>query len=260
MSSCFQRREVAAMTVGKKSSYRAGAFFLFVLLLAHPLAGHAKDGKQDQLLASRIIDQAVFNKQGEKVGQVDDLIVKRRNGLVTKLTVELGGFDLGDKLIAVWFGDAEIGKNGGIVLDVTREQLAKKPAFSYQESGLRPEYFQARPYAGPSYYAPPIFFYPPSPSRLFPAERAFSPRRFLASDVIDHYVINERGEYLGEVKDLLINKKDRIDKILISSGGILGEDTYIALPYKPLGFTVFGSIYDIGLRELKNLPRYHHED
>jgi sporulation protein YlmC with PRC-barrel domain len=248
------------MTVGKKSSYRAGAFFLFVLLLAHPLAGHAKDGKQDQLLASRIIDQAVFNKQGEKVGQVDDLIVKRRNGLVTKLTVELGGFDLGDKLIAVWFGDAEIGKNGGIVLDVTREQLAKKPAFSYRESGLRPEYFQARPYAGPSYYAPPIFYYPPSPSRFLPAERAFSPRRFLATDVIDEYLINERGEYLGEVKDLLINGKDRIDKILISSGGIVGEDTYIALPYKPLGFTAYGSIYDIALRELKNLPRYHPGD
>jgi hypothetical protein len=78
--------------------------------------------------------------------------------------------------------------------------------------------------------------------------------------VIDQYVINERGQYLGEVKDLLIDGKDRIDKILISSGCILGEDTYIALPYKPLGFTVYGSIYGIDLQELKNLPRYRPRD
>jgi hypothetical protein len=43
-----------------------------------------------------------------------------------------------------------------------------------------------------------------------------------------------------------------VEKIIISSVEILGKDIHVALPYKPLGFTPYGLIYDIMPGRLKD--------
>jgi hypothetical protein len=46
---------------------------------------------QEGFRASKIIDQAVKNTQGEEVGEVDDLIMSR-NGMIKKVILSTGGF------------------------------------------------------------------------------------------------------------------------------------------------------------------------
>jgi len=42
-----------------------------------------------------------------------------------------------------------------------------------------------------------------------------------------------------------------LKEFIIPSVNIMGEDTFIALPYEPLGFTAYGLVYDITRDELK---------
>lgn len=69
---------------------------------------------------------------------------------------------------------------------------------------------------------------------------------------MDRALINEQGKHIGWVEDLLINPKDNQgEKIIVSSGHLMGEDTYAALPYHPLGFTAYGLVYEMTPKELQ---------
>lgn len=91
-----------------------------------------------------------------------------------------------------------------------------------------------------------------------PEKWSFSPARFLASTVIDRRLTNEAGEDIGWLEDLLINPKNNtVEKIIISSEDILGENTRAALPFRPLVFSGYGLVvYDISPAEIKNMPTF----
>jgi hypothetical protein len=87
---------------------------------------------------------------------------------------------------------------------------------------------------------------------------AFSPSRFLASVITNRRMINEQGRDIGWIDDLLVNvEENKVEKIIISVEYVLrGGVSKLALPYKPLGFTGYGLVYDISLLNLKNMPEY----
>jgi uncharacterized protein YrrD len=226
-----------------------------MVFLAFPLSSQAQES-QKTLLAGRIIDADVYDENRQEIGEVDDLII-RRSGKVKKLTVEFGGFmDIGDKLVALSFKKFSM-KNGDVAAEATRQQLEKRPEINYYEEGFRPDYYyRARPYAGrPYHYPPPGYYYGPNTPRqpIEPYEWAFSPARFLASAIMDRRLINEEGEEIGTVKDLVIHRQsNQITKIVIASEEILGKEVHVGLSYKPLGFTAYGLVYDISPGELKD--------
>jgi sporulation protein YlmC with PRC-barrel domain len=227
---------------------------MILLVGGFPVSSLGEVG-ETTILTSRIIDQDVYDGNKKLIGEVDDLIIKR-SGRVKRLTVEFGGFlDFGDKLVVLPFKNFNM-KNGNIFLQQTEEELKKRPEFDYYRQGLRPGYYyRVRRYAEP-YRSPPLGYYyrqneingPPQPY-----EWALSPSRFLASVVMDRRLINEDGMDIGRVKDLLINREtNTIEKIIISSIYILGEDIHVALRYMPLGFTAYGLVYDIRPGDLKD--------
>jgi sporulation protein YlmC with PRC-barrel domain len=242
---------------------RAAVFVLSifgVMVFFNPSSSLAQ-GKRDLVLASRIIDGTVLTVQGKETGEVDDLII-RRSGKVKKITMEIGGFLIfGEKLVSVKPGKVQI-KDEKVVVNLTEEQLENKVEFNYYESGLRPGYYyRTRPY----YYAPRPYY---APYRPYPQTRseqgeewAHSPGRFLASVIMDRLLVNHEGISIGRLEDLLIDKDEyRVEKILLSSEEIRGEDSYVEIPYEPLGFGPYGLIYDISVEKLKNLPEYPYED
>jgi sporulation protein YlmC with PRC-barrel domain len=239
-----------------------GVVLLTLVFGGLPSVSHGQEA-ETSVLASRIIDQDVYDAKPQLIGEVDDIVI-RRSGRVKKLTVEFGGFlGIGDKLVAVSFKKFNL-KTGGIYLDATAQELEKMPEFNYYRKGLVPEYYysRVRPYQGPYDYP---LGYPQGPygprSLVPPDEWAFSPRSFLASVVLDRRVINEDGQDIGIVKDLLINRKNNmVAKVIISSEGILGNDTYVEVPYKPLGFTPYGVVYDITPAKLKEMPKYSYPE
>jgi len=233
-------------------------FLFFGLLLGGFSSGLQAQEEDVYVLASQIIDQDVYDEKNKLIGEVDDIII-RRSGRAKLLTVEFGGFlDIGDKLVALPFKRFSM-KNGNVALEVTEQQLEKKPEFDYYPQKLRPDYYyRGRPYAGRYRYSPHGYYYGPyGPNRpnapMEPYEWTFSPSRFLASTVMNRRLINEEGKDIGRVKDLMINRENNtVEKIIISSMDIPGEDVHVALPYQPLGFGAYGLVYDIMPRKLKD--------
>lgn len=80
--------------------------------------------------ASKIIGMDVVNREGEKVGDVEDIVLDQK-GNVTYAVVSTGGFlGVGDKLHAVpWRSLQTNTGTDKFLLDVDREKLRKAPGF-----------------------------------------------------------------------------------------------------------------------------------
>lgn len=231
----------------------------------------------DMVAASNWIDREIYGKNGNQFGEIDDLVIKR-SGKVKKVTIEVGGFlDIGDKLVAVSLDELQNlmeKENGKIILDTTEEQMENRKEFDYYRQGLRPDYYyRPRYYRRYGYYSyPPPYlrampYGPPPADRQAkpypegePYEWAFSPIRFLASALIDRQVINESGDYIGRVDDLLIDTQSaRVKKIILNVDDVRGDDSRVAIDYEPPGFTAYGIICDISRQQISKLPSYSDE-
>lgn len=219
-----------------------------------------EDPDDARWLASIVVDGDVVNEHGEKIGEVDDLVI-RRSGKVKKAAVEVGGFlDVFDKVVAVSFSNVSRLETGSLLVKATAEQLDQKPAFRYLEEGLQPDYYyRSRPYAGPPYYSPRGYFFRPESAYPPPEQWAFSPARYLATAVMDRNVMNPQGRSVGMIEDLLIEDGE-VNTLVLSSHRVLGEGVHVTVPYRPLGFTAFGLVYDIARQELKERPRYGYDE
>ncbi len=239
--------------------------FLCLALIGplHPASAGAQQDIPEEMLARSIVDHDVVNDRGEKIGEVDDLII-RRSGKVKKMTMEVGGFlDLLDKIVAVPFGDVRFPENGDVAVKASVEQLNRMPEYDYFEKGLRPEYYYRSPaYPRSPYYTRPGYALRPEPviPPGGPEQWTFSPARYLATVVLDRNVVSKNGRSLGRVQDLVIDEDAQVAAFILSSVRFLGEDVYVSLPYEPPGFTAYGLVCDITLQELKDLPEHPYED
>lgn len=94
--------------------------FLAAILLAPALAT-AADLYRDNWSAREMIDAPVRAANGERIGDVKDIIVDR-NGSISKVVVEVGGFfELGDQHIGVPWKDIKIGEDMAFVQVPLRE-------------------------------------------------------------------------------------------------------------------------------------------
>lgn len=94
---------------------------------------------RDDVLVSSLIRQPVLNEVGEKIGDVDDLIMDKQ-GHVSAVLVEVGSFiGVEEKLVAVPFSSLSIGfATAGkprIVAELSRPYLAEASVF--KAPGLR---------------------------------------------------------------------------------------------------------------------------
>jgi sporulation protein YlmC with PRC-barrel domain len=246
-------------------------------LLCLPLLSKAEE-IPDMIHASNWIDREVYDKNGNQFGEIDDLVIKR-SGRIKKVTIEVGGFlDIGDKLVAVSLGELQnlMEKGDGkIVLDTTEEKMEKRSEFDYYRQGLRPDYYyRPRYFRGYGYYPyPPPYMrtrpYGPQPpdrrAEVYPNDEpfdwAFSPTNYLASAIIDRRVINENGDYIGRVSDLLIDTgSGKVKKIVLNVDDVRGDDSRVAVPYEPPGFTAYGIVCDVGREEIRKMPNYSDEN
>ncbi|MCE2949947.1 MAG: PRC-barrel domain-containing protein [bacterium] len=80
--------------------------------------------------ASKIIGTNVRNRQGEKIGDVEDIVLDR-NGTVAYAVVSTGGFlGIGDRLHAIpWKALQPVANEDHLVLDIDRKRLQAAPGF-----------------------------------------------------------------------------------------------------------------------------------
>ena len=253
----------------------AGVFFFIPLFSGFAVE---EKGMQAQFRASKIIDEAVMNNQGQEVGEVDDLIMSR-SGKIKKVILSVGGFlEIGDRLVAIPFKQLHMGEGGELTYNVTREQIEKHPVFSYKQEGLHDYYYAPFPPPYGHYGIPvpkgyPGYFPYGQPYGPFPRSRhkgehrreypswswEYFPERIRVSALLDRSALNEDGYEVGELSDLIINQDGKVKEIVLSVGGFLEiEQKLVAIPFKPIKITDLGSVCDITQEQLKDLPAYHY--
>jgi uncharacterized protein YrrD len=81
--------------------------------------------------ASKLIGAPVYNEQGEKVGNIDDLIITPDRSLSYGVLAVGGFLGLGGRLVAIPVEQLRVEQDKLILPGATKEALKKVPEFRY---------------------------------------------------------------------------------------------------------------------------------
>jgi sporulation protein YlmC with PRC-barrel domain len=81
--------------------------------------------------ASKIIGEAVVNRQDEDLGEIHELVIDAKEGRLTYAVLSFGGFmGMGNKLFAMPWSAFEFAKHENkLILNVDKEKLKDAPGF-----------------------------------------------------------------------------------------------------------------------------------
>lgn len=88
------------------------------------------------IMSSKLVGQDVYNNQGDKIGNVADLVIA--NGkTITGIVLSVGGFlGMGEHYVLIEPSSMVLSDKNGLhgVVDTTKDALKNAPAFSYKKS------------------------------------------------------------------------------------------------------------------------------
>jgi len=92
-------------------------------------------GHTTAIRASRVIGTNVYNREGEKIGEIEDLILDKLSDHIMFAVIGFGGvFSVGEKFHAIpWSVLDFVPEQGGYVVPYTREQLEAAPVSTISE-------------------------------------------------------------------------------------------------------------------------------
>jgi sporulation protein YlmC with PRC-barrel domain len=111
-----------------------GATLAVLLACASPAALAATTQPEmtiqsDQLRAHKVIGASVYDRNNEKIGGVQDIVLNK-DGTVAQVVVDVGRFlGMGGKNVAIKFGDIKT-DNSRLTLDVTKDQLRQMAPYN----------------------------------------------------------------------------------------------------------------------------------
>jgi PRC-barrel domain len=123
--------------------------------------GSVATDETDRLIASNKVEgTAVYNRQGERLGEVDNFMVDKYSGQVAYAVMSFGGFlGIGESYHPLpWRVLTYDTGLGGYVVDLDKDKLQGAPSFTRDETpdwgnrdwGTRVhDYYGVRPYWGP---------------------------------------------------------------------------------------------------------------
>ena len=215
--------------------------------------------KGKNLRASALVGERVRNSAGDTLGEIDEIVIPSgdRDDMLVILSVG-GVLDVGDKLVALPYDDLRVSPDGDtFYLDRTEEQLKTAPAFTYDgevEAQVRSQpqverdtrapaettrAANDRPATGPDREADdrrvvdraandrPVTDRPrtAAPSTGTAAKSAnvvLDVFDYRASELIGSTVLDDRGESVGKVDDIVVSTEDDKLHVVIAIGGFAG--------------------------------------
>lgn len=105
----------------------------------------ATDQMTSVLTAKTLMDEPVRNRQGERVGKVEDYMLDLQSGCIQYAVLSFGGFlGMGEKMFAVpWQSMTLDTENHWFVLDIDKDRLEQAPGFDKRDwpmTGRNDEY------------------------------------------------------------------------------------------------------------------------
>jgi sporulation protein YlmC with PRC-barrel domain len=167
---------------------------------------------------SNLIGKRVTSPSGDDLGEIEDLLVMPDRARPPTVVISVGGvLDVGDKWFATSFDELIVpAESDSLILDKSEDELEKAPPFDYLRR------------AGESSGGP----------GAVGAAGANSISALLGATVVD-----ERGESIGEIDDLVVSARDPGTQAIVelnSGGGREADDRLVAIPFDELQIETSG--------------------
>jgi sporulation protein YlmC with PRC-barrel domain len=224
--------------------------------------------KGEDLRASKLVGARVRNAVGDSLGEIEELVIASKDRDDMLVIVSVGGLlDVGDKLVALPYDDLRVSPDGDtFYIDRTEAQLKAAPAFTYDaqaEVQARSERAVERDAPRVERDAPRVDRDAPRVDRDPPrapaatVQTAERPRTtaattttvaksnvvldvfdYRASDLIGATVLDDRGETVGKVDDIVVSTEDDKLHAVLAIGGFVGIGAkLVSIPFDDLQIT-----------------------
>jgi sporulation protein YlmC with PRC-barrel domain len=235
--------------------------------------------KGKNLRATELVGERVHNAAGETLGEIKELVIpSNRDRMLVILSV--GGLgDIRDKLVAVPYDDLRVSPDGhSFFLDRTEEQLKAEPEYSYEapanQAGSPRQAQRDAPSAAPAVTAtartdtdrPRATTPNAGPAKA--ENLALDAFDYRASDLIGATVLDDRGEHVAKVDDIVVSTEDNKLHAVLAVGGFAGFGAkLISMPFADLQITSSGDNPQVRVKmtgdQLQQLadsrPPFHYE-
>ncbi|MCW5601474.1 PRC-barrel domain-containing protein [Nitrosomonas sp.] len=187
-------------------------------------AAHVKLGPTNlayDINAQKLIDMNVVGQNGNTLGEIQDLVLSH-NKTISYAIVSVGGIlGVGEKLVTIPFHDLNINKTEEkVTLNLTEKQLEELPEFKFEYIGDRNYQTNDRPTTSSA----------DSKYNVANTDYDINAKKLFGMNVVD-----PSGKKLGELKDLLLSKSEKVIHAIVSTGGMLGMGKkLIAVPFHSL--------------------------
>jgi len=108
------------------------------------------------IAADKVNGTTVYNPNGEKLGEIEDIMIDKASGRAIYAIMSFGGFlGIGEKHHPIPWSTLKYDRQlEGYVVDMTREQLEGAPAYDTDELDWTPDYGRRvdQYYKAPSYW------------------------------------------------------------------------------------------------------------
>jgi sporulation protein YlmC with PRC-barrel domain len=206
--------------------------------------------KGADLRASELIGERVRNSEGKNLGEIEELVIPSGDQDDTLVILSVGGLlDVGDKLVALPYDDLRISPDGDtFYYDRTEEQLKAAPAFTYEAQAEAQQRSQRQVERGRDVTTAPAVSARVTTDRPHTAPSAATAAKssnlvldvfdYRASDLIGAAVLDDRGESVGKVDDIVVSTEDHKLHAVIAIGGFFGYGAkLISMPFDDLQIT-----------------------
>jgi sporulation protein YlmC with PRC-barrel domain len=223
--------------------------------------------KGEDLRASKLVGARVRNAMGDNLGEIEEIVIPTRDQDDMLVIVSVGGvLDVGDKLVALPYDDLRVSPDGDtFYFDRTEAQLKAAPAFTYEaqaeaqarsqrqvERDTSPAPTARADNDRPRTTEPRVTTTEPRVARTEPRVATTEPRvaatkssnvvldvfDYRASDLIGATVLDDRGESVAKIDDIVVSTEDDKLHAVLAIGGFVGFGAkLISIPFDDLRIT-----------------------
>lgn len=202
-----------------------------------------KDASGRVIRVTKLLDANVRNTKGEKIGEIEDLVIDREEGVVAYAVLSFGGFlGIGEKYFAIPFQSVKRNEDEKfVILDASKEQLEKAPNFTgdawpdfdRKYGTTVHDYYKTKPYWNDD--AAKV-----DPARIdkdaLDKDKLRARGMVRASKMVGMDVRDPSDKNLGDVEDVVVDDgSGRVAYVVLSFGGFLGMgDKLFAIPWHAL--------------------------
>lgn len=202
--------------------------------------------------ATSLIGATVKNKEGESVGEVEDLIVTGKDNVFSAVVTIGGVLGIGEKRVSIPYDEFEISPDGETVyLSMTEAELDALPSFDYDVSGAEAARSQgananartegqaprtdtqARSATQPQPNAGARTANESGSASPSPRERTLKANEQVARTLIGSEVVDMNNERVGKIRDLII-APNGVQAVLLVGGPAFADGKMVVVPLRNL--------------------------